>query len=37
MVRCFSADHLGECIKLYLVATVNNSHYQAWHTLCKQL
>lgn len=29
MVRCFSADHLGEHINLYLVATVNNSHYQA--------
>ena len=24
MVRCFSADHLGEHINLYLVATVNN-------------
>ncbi len=29
MVRCFSADHLGEYINLYLVAAVNNSHYQA--------
>ena len=24
MVRCFSADHLGEHINLYLVATMNN-------------
>lgn len=29
MVRCFSADHLGENINLYLVATAHYSHYQA--------